>query len=177
MKKLLALLTALCLLTAAAAAFAETPAPEAFTLPNGITFGMTRDQVIAAEAGKFFEQDRSRTFAVVFEELEYDHVTFNGVPADVQYLFVDDALVAVKVQVDTRNVPYAKLMEDLKAQYEGAVPADLAQLGNGVFAVDDEGRPEFNTAAFLLDNVMIVVELDEEDIDVTFVDLSAGYIR
>ena len=56
---------------------------------------------------------------------------------------------------------------------------DLALIGNGIYAVDDDGTPEKNTLAIRNGDEMAVLELDEEgdDIDVTFVDLTAAYIK
>ncbi len=43
--------------------------------------------------------------------------------------------------------------------------------------MDDDGRPEGRVEAAVSGNVMVVLELDEDDIDVTFIDLNAGYIK
>ena len=45
--------------------------------------------------------------------------------------------------------------------------------------LDDEGHPENNTIAFVKDDVMVLIALDDdgEDLDLYFVDLTADYIK
>ena len=43
--------------------------------------------------------------------------------------------------------------------------------------MDDDGHPEGLVEAAVNGNVMVVIEQDEDDIDVTFIDLTAAYIR
>lgn len=57
MKKLFAILVALCLMISMAAVAEQSPA----ALRNGVNFGMTMDQVIAAEPSRFYEIDNNRT--------------------------------------------------------------------------------------------------------------------
>ena len=67
MKKLIAVLMALCLLCTAVAAFADA----ATGANNGAKFGMTMDEVIALE-GAAGKKDTEHTHGpVTFEELEY----------------------------------------------------------------------------------------------------------
>ena len=42
--------------------------------------------------------------------------------------------------------------------------------------MDDDGRLEGKAEAIVSGNLMIVIEQDEDDIDVTFVDLNAAYV-
>ena len=177
MKKMMKTLTALMLLLAlAVAAMVPAGAESAFTFRNGITFGMTMDQVIASEPGHC-EIDRERTHGPVdFMEAEYEFVTENGARADLTYLFVDEKLAAIRVDHDARRVNYDSLKAELTALYGEATALDLNALGNGIFAVDDDGRPEWGAEAFVNGDVMIVLERDGDDIDVTYLDMSAGYI-
>ena len=182
MKKLAAVLMVLCLLCAAFSAFAETAAAtEETTLSNGVKFGMTEDEVIAIE-GNPRERDIDHTYGpVTFEELEYEHVPdprFDNKPVDRKYLFVDGKLVAVRIDIDTRDVPYETVKKSLAAAAEFG-PLDTVLIGNGIYAVDDDGRPERSVVALADGNTMVVLELDDdgEDIDVTIVDLTASYIK
>ena len=112
--------------------------------------------------------------AVKFEQ----HLTENGVSADVKYLFVGNELVAIRVGYDTWDISFQQLEADLTAKYgPAAATVDLNALGNGIFAVDDDGRLERRAEAFVSGNVMIVLEQDGDDIDLTYVDLSAAYIK
>ena len=179
MKKTIALLTALCLLiSVAAAAAAETAAPaEPVAIHNGTTFGMTPEEVIAAEGNARFERDMERTFAVTFSELEYENLDFDGVRCDITYRFVDNALVAAQMHFGDFRMNAQQLVATLTAAFGEPAPLDPAELGNAVYAVDDEGRPEFGAVAFTHGDMMIVVEQDEDDIDVTYLNLAAAYVR
>ncbi len=177
MKKLIAVLTVLCLLAACTAALAETPAETAVTFRNGVTFGMNQNEVRTAENWAACEYDLENSQAVVFEKLEQEHVQENGVPADLTYFFVNDRMVAFRLNFETRHISYDAVIAELTSLYGEPQPLDPAMLGNGVYAVDDEGRPEFRSVAFQANDMVIVVELVEDDIDVTYIDLTADYIR
>ncbi len=180
MKKLFALLTVLCLLTAAAAALAETaPGAEAvpFALRNNITFGMTTDQVIAAEGAARYERDTEHTDAVTFEQIEYDDVADQGYSIDLEYYFVNNELVAMRGSVEKRQISWQQAVDALTERYGEPAPLDATDLGKAVYALDDDGRPEPGALVFTVGDVRIVLEQDEDDIDVTFLDMAALYVR
>ena len=179
MKKLIAIVLTLCVLCTGFATFADeeaTPAPAPFTFRNGITFGMNVDSVIAAEAARRYDLDWDRTRGANFTELEFEHVIENNVPADLTYLFVDDKLVAIRVDFETRDISVAQVEKDLTEKFGTIGALDMAALGNGIFAVDDDGRLEHRTEAINCGGIMIVIEMDRDDIEVTFVDLTAAYV-
>jgi hypothetical protein len=60
--------------------------------------------------------------------------------------------------------------------YGEAAEPDLAVLANGIYAVDDDGRLEGKAAAIIADNMMVVIEEDEDEVEVTYVDLTAAFI-
>ena len=175
MKKLMAAAMALVLAIGMTAALAEeTP----FMIRNNVTFGMNMDDVIAAENSRRYEIDSERTRGrVEFWELEYEHMTENGVQTDIHYLFVGNELVAVRFNYEAWGISYQQLKADLTAKYGEFGALDRTLLGNGIYAVDDDGRPEGRVEAAVSGNVMVVIEQDEDDIDVTFIDLSAAYIK
>ena len=178
MKKLTAALMALMMVFALVCAAAENAEP--FTFRNGIAFGMSMEEVLAAETEQVHEIDTEHTHGpVTFAEAEYEHIRENDVPADIKYLFVEDKLVAIRMEFETRDIAYETVKADLAAQGGEFTALDLALLGNGIFAVDDDGTPEQNTVMLQQGDVMIVLELDAdgEDIDVTIVDLTAEYIK
>ena len=72
---------------------------------------------------------------------------------------------------------YESRLAELTAKYGESAPVDLAKLGNGIYAVDDDGRLEGRTEAIVFGNVMIIIEADEDDVDLTYVDLNAAYIN
>ena len=174
MKKALAILVALTMVIAAATALAEG---NTFTFRNGITFGMNMDQVMAAETGRN-EIDNEHTHGPVdFGELEYEHVTVDNKPADLKYLFVGNELVAIRIDFEERAVSFDQARADLTARYGEAGPVNLATLANGIYAVDDDGRLEARAEAIVSGNLMIIIEEDEDEVDVTFLDLNAAYIN
>ncbi len=174
MKKILAIVTALTMVFAATTVLAEE---NAFTFRNGITFGLNMDQVMATETGRF-EIDNEHTLGPVdFAELEYEHVEVDGKPADLAYFFVGNELVAIRVNLEEHATTFEQTKAQLTAKYGEAGPVDLAKLGNGIYAVDDDGRLEWTAEAIVSGNVMIIIEADEDDVDVTYVDLNAAYIN
>ncbi|MBR0463909.1 MAG: hypothetical protein IJJ23_05940 [Clostridia bacterium] len=176
MRKLIAVMISLCLLCGAAAAAGQTP----FTVRNGVAFGMVMDDVIATESVPYQEIENETTRGpVTFVELEYEDITENGLQADLKYMFVDDALAAVVFSYDEEDagVSYDVVRESLVGQYGESSALDLALLGNGVYALDDHGRLEGQTEAWTIGDVMIVLERDEDDFDVAFVDLAAQYVK
>lgn len=175
MKKLIAIVTALCL-TLSAAAFAEGNAE--FTVKEGITFGMTENEVTAALNGIRFERDAEHTrIGVTFSEVETEHVTVNGLRADVRYLFYNDRLAAVNVDFDEHSNAYDQIRAVLTEAYGEPAALDAARLGNGVYAVDDDGRIEGRTECWIAGDVMIILERDRDgDTDAHLIDLTAGYI-
>ncbi len=174
MKKILAIVMALAMVCAAATVLAEE---NAFTYRNGITFGMNMDQVMETETGRY-EIDSEHTIGPVeFYELEYEHVSVDNKPADLTYLFVGNELVAIRVNLEEHAATFDEVKAVLTGKYGESVPVDLARLGNGIYAVDDDGRLEGRAEAIISGNVMIIIEADEEDVNVIYIDLNAAYIN
>jgi hypothetical protein len=75
---------------------------------------------------------------------------------------------------------YDLLMNGLAAQYGEAAPVDTAALGNGVYAVDDDGWLSSDARAFTSGGLTVIVERewddDGEEITVTYLDMTAAYI-
>ena len=174
MKKILAIVTVLAMVFTAATVLAEG---NAFTFRNGVTFGMNMDQGMATETGRHEIDSEHTRGAVTFAELEYEHVTVDDKPADLTYLFVGNELVAIRVNLEEYATTFDQAKADLSAKYGECAPVDLAKLGNGIYAVDDDGRFEGRAEAIISGNVMIIIEADEEDVDVTYIDLNAAYIN
>lgn len=179
MKKMLAALLTLVLLLGSGAFASQLPQGEEapFLFRNGVRFGMSVQEVLTCEAQKRYELDTEETRGPVrFTELEYEDVEENGALCELKYLFVQDALAAIRVSYEGNKAPYAKLFEQLSALYGQAAAPELTLLGNGVYALDDEGRPEGLTDAWLSGDVLIVTQLDEDDIEISYIDLAAEYI-
>ena len=174
MKKILAIVMTLAMVFTAATVLAEE---NAFSYRNGVTFGMNMDQVMATETGLYEIESEHTRGAVRFDELEYEHTTVDDKPADLTYLFVGNELVAIRVNLEEYATTFDQAKADLSAKYGECAPVDLAKLGNGIYAVDDDGRFEGRAEAIISGNVMIIIEADEEDVDVTYIDLNAAYIN
>ena len=93
MKKILAIVMTLAMVFTAATVLAEE---NAFSYRNGVTFGMNMDQVMATETGPYEIESEHTRGAVRFDELEYEHTTVDGKPADLTYHFVGNGRNTVK---------------------------------------------------------------------------------
>ena len=176
MKKLLVVLTVLCLVFSMAA-MAEG---DAFTIRNGVQFGMTQDEVTNTEGDAKYEVDTERTRgSVTFTEVEYENIDIGeNMKGDLAYLFLEDKLVAIRVDFDKKVNTFEGADKYLTEQIGEGKELDIKTLGNGVFAVDDDGHPEAKAKAWTGDGFAVVLEEDDDgDIDVTFVDLTADYIK
>lgn len=177
MKKMIAILGALVMLfTAATAALAENAG--APTITGGVQFNMDMDQVMQTLNLPHPEMDRDFRGTTEFYELEYEHVTGgDGFTADVKYLFVGNGLVAVHIDL-MDGTPYDAVRADLVKTYGEPVPFDAAKIGNGRFAVDDDGDVRNCKEMIELEGLTIVLEQDYDgDVDVTFLDPTAAYIN
>ena len=138
---------------------------------------MKMDDVIAAIGRTGYEIDKEHTHGpVTFTELEYEHVAMDGQRADEHYLFAGDELVAIRICFDKGTVAFDQVVADLAEMYGEAAELDLAVLANGIYAVDDDGKLEGKAAAIIADNMMVVIEEDEDEVEVTYVDLTAAFI-
>ncbi len=176
MKKTIAILAALVLAIAAAAALAETAAPE-FT--NGVQFNMDMDQVIQLINQPGYEIDSEKTRGTAeFWELEYENVNDPaGFRADVKYLFVGNGLVAIHYDM-ADNVTYDQVKAAFTQTYGEAVPFDAAKIGNGKYAVDDDGILNDCKEMIVTDTLAVVLEQDHEgEAGATILDLTAAYIN
>lgn len=176
MKKIFSCLIILCLLCSAAA-LAETAS--VFTFRNGVSFGMTENEVLAAEGGARFDRDREHIRGgVVLDELELEHIRENGHDADLHYYFLDGKLAAALIKFDDDSgLSYDQAKNDLTNTYGPAAALDLNTLGNGVYLLDDDGRLGRRTDAFQAGNVLIVLHQDGDDVEVGYFDLTAAYIK
>ena len=111
-------------------------------------------------------------------KVEVEHQNIWGLRADVNYIFNNDRLVAVHVDFDDNRGAYDQVTAKLNGAYQVSGAVDLAKLGNGIYAVDDDGRLEGRTECWTDGDVMIILERDHDgDVDVYLVDLTADYIR
>ena len=155
----------------------EDTEKEAATFAAGVGFGMNMDEVIAALGRTGYEIDKEHTKGpVTFTELEYEHVTKDGKRADEHYLFVGEELVAIRICFDDGMATFDQVVADLTEMYGEAAEVDLAVLANGIYAVDDDGKLEGRAMAIIANNMMVVIEEDKDEVEVTYVDLTAAFI-
>lgn len=182
MKRLIALMMILCLLCAAVAAVAETTDDkQGLVFPKGVTFGMSPDEVAEAEGAPGKTDVEHTHGGITFDELEYENVIetrFNNARVDKHYLFVEGKLIALCIEIESKDYSYEELKAGFAEIAEFTNP-DYDVLGNGIYVLDDEGHPEHNMIAFVKDDVMVLIGSDDEgeDLDLYFVDLTADYIK
>ena len=178
MKKVLAILAGLVMVfTGTVAALAEETTGPVFSM--GVQFNMDMDQVRELVNLPNPEVDREKTGgSVTFDELEYENVeTGEGFICDVKYLFVGNSLVALRFDMED-GTPYEAVKAQATELYGEAVPFDAAKIGNGKYAIDDDGNLKDCKEMIEADGFTIVLEKDHDgDVDVTVLDLTAAYIK
>ena len=60
--------------------------------------------------------------------------------------------------------------------YGEAKELDQTVLANGIYAVDDDGKIEGKAVAITVGDMMIVIAEDKDEVEVTYLDLTAAYI-
>jgi len=182
MKKLFAILVSLCLVFSAAA-LAETSPADIFTIDEGITFGMTQEELAAILGDTLHDVDTEHTHGpVTFIELEVENTTVFGLKADVKYNLVDDKLVAVKADFDDKETGAYDKLKALFEEKLGSVglAVDMNALGNGILALEDDGKLEVGSSyeCWAVGGTVVVVLEKEKDNDVNayVIDLAADYV-
>ena len=178
-KKLIAILLALTLIltVSAAAALAEEPAPRTFL--KGIQFNMDMDQVMELLALPNPEIEKEKTRGTTeFWELEYENVEGeDGLRADIKLLFVGNSLVAFCYDM-ADGTDYESIRERLSQSYGEAVPFDAAVIGNGKYAIDDDGDLKDCVEMIQAEGVTVVLEKENDgEVTITFLDPTAAYIN
>ena len=169
MKKLLVVLTVLCLVFTMAAMAESHP----FTFRDGIQFGMTQEEVIAIEGTAPHEVDTEHTRGTVtYTEVEYGDVGDDDVKGEVTYIFSEDKLAAIRVDFGENGNTFEEAEEYLTGIFGEGQELDPSILGDAVYAVDDDGHLEAKVEAWEAEDLIGVLEQDEEgEIEVTFVDM------
>ena len=136
--------------------------------------------VMETESGHAEIDNEDTRGGIEFTKAEYEDVTENGVKADLEYLFIGNCLIAVRVSYDEGRMNYDSLMKDLTSKYGEAAAVDTAVLGNGIYVLDDDGRLKPDTMAFTSGDLMVIVEREKDDdgdeIAITYLDMTAAYI-
>ena len=176
MKKMIAVLAALMLAVGMVTALAEESVP---TFHNGIQFNMDMEQVIELVNRPSYEIDREKNRGITeFYELEYENVhSDEGLTADVKYLFVGNSLVAIHFDFE-EGTSYDNIKAMIVQVYGETVPFDAAKIGNGRYAIDDDGNLKNCKEMVEANGLTIVLEQERDgDIDLTLLDPTAAYIN
>ena len=132
-KRIACIVLSLLLLLSALAACAE-----GFTIRNGITWGMGKDEILAAEGNPGEDQYDYYPSESGIESLTIDPVTAAGTEALIGYLLIGDSLCAIQY------IFYSITPERLKAtyteKYGQPVEVDQARLLDVLSGLLEEGR-------------------------------------
>jgi len=167
MKRLIAAIFALIL-------FSSAVAEDVFTTREGIQFGMSREEVISTIRNTKHEPgQRETTGGFVFDTIEVEESSVNGLKAHMSYSFLEDHLVAIQVMYE--DAKYEEVKEILTGKYNQAVRVETEKLGNGIYAIDDEGSLNETTDFWLSGTVLIILE--GEEMKVTLINLAADWLK
>ncbi|MDO4867190.1 MAG: hypothetical protein Q4C10_11615 [Clostridia bacterium] len=171
MKKLITLLLVLALMGCAALAEAQ-----AFSFRNGVAWGMTQDEVLAAEGNPNYEAfdagDGSMT------GIEIDDVTAAGVEAELMYNFMNGSLVMCGYEFDADDVTIDALAEQLTGKYGPESEADYAAIVEIYNIMFGPGRmtEEFlsgrSPRCWQLEDgtILLLIAYSDDDIDLAYMD-------
>lgn len=150
---------------------------QAAAFTAGAAFGKSLQEIEDALGRADFEVDQEHTHGpVTFTELEYENASLDGMHADEHYLFVEDKLVAFTICFKDGAVTFDSVVADLSKMYGEAKELDQTVLANGIYAVDDDGKIEGKAVAITVGDMMIVIAEDKDEVEVTYLDLTAAYI-
>ena len=169
MRRILAIVLALLL---CGAAMAEGTG---FAFRNGITWGMTEDEVLAAEGGAEHQRNEMEP-GLSLIVIEDDMTT--GAKGDVNYVFMNGALVMDGYYYHTGDISADELSAALSEKYGEPAPADIPRFLAVMTALHGETPPDLPEGALfwnwtLEDGTYIVLTTSwDTDMD----ELSLGYI-
>ena len=149
------------------------------TFMNGVQFNMYMDQVMELVNLPNPEIWREKTRGTTeFREPEHENVASGeGFNANVRFPFVGNGLVAIHYDM-AEGTGYDTVKATLTREYGEAVPFDAAEIGNGRYAVDDDGDLKDCVEMIEAEGMTIVLEKDNDgDVDVTIPDPTAAYIN
>ena len=150
---------------------------QAAAFTAGAAFGKSLQEIEDAFGRADFEVDQEHTHGpVTFTELEYENASLDGMHADEHYLFVEDKLVAFTICFKDGAVTFDSVVADLAKMYGEAKELDQTVLANGIYAVDDDGKIEGKAVAITVGDMLIVIAEDKDEVEVTYLDLTAAYI-
>ena len=171
MKKLIALLLVLALMGCAALAEGQ-----AFSFRNGVAWGMTLDEVLAAEGNPEYDVYDTNNSGIT--GVEIDDVSVAGVEADLMYNFMNGSLVMCGYEFDAEDITIDALAEQLAGEYGLESEADLAAIAEvysimfGAGSMTEEFLSVRPTRCWLLEDgtFLLLIAYSDDDIDLAYID-------
>lgn len=167
MKKTLAILL---LLVFCFTALAEEAADFTFSFRNGIAWGMSVEEVLAAEGNPKCEvEDEDDAQSIEIEDVEY-----GDAKCDLDYEFLDNELFMITLDFDTEEETIT--FDDLKAKLV-EVYGEPGEFSDEVKAeLEEEDLEDLDSISSwtLADgtNIWLMEDTDEHDIEIVFTDIS-----
>lgn len=138
-------------------AFAEEEEP--FSFREGIEWGMTQKEVLAAEGNPKYETDDDDGVRTI----EIDNVTQGGAECDIEYGFVHDALfmATIEYDLDEANISFDQIESKLKERC--GAPSDFNSDIKSLLSKDDLSDLDAVTSWVLDDGTMIWLMENDDD--------------
>ena len=131
-RKTIGMMVSLFLSTGMVLAASAADASQPFTFRNGVTFGMTKEEVLATEGNPEIDDDEAGEEEMngrMIGFLEIEDVDFEGMEADAEYAFVDDSMTFCGYELDLEtDEEYQKVVDALSAQFGPAQEGDAERL-------------------------------------------------
>lgn len=167
MKRFIAMTLALVMLSLGFSAMAE-----GFTFRNGVTWGMTPEQVQEVEDGEFTITDSVSDAGIKRVFMEKQGVEAAGAKANLEYLFYEDKLMVCVYMFETEEMSLEKIQAALEAKYGETTEVDVEAINAtletiGATIMDDESSAWWS----LEDGTLIWATGAYGDIEVNYIDL------
>ena len=170
MKRRIALVLVMTLMGCAALAEAQ-----AFSFRDGVAWGMTQDEVLAAEGNpeyKSFNANDGMT------GIEIDDAAIAGVEADLMYNFMNGSLVMCGYEFDAEDITVDALAEQLASEYGPESEADYAAVVEvynimfGAGGMTEEFLTEREAHCWTLEDgtILLLVAYSDDDLDLAYMD-------
>ena len=148
-----------------------------FTFRNGITWGMSKAEVIGTEGvASSNEDEMDLPDGSKMSFLEIEDVTAAGFGADAEFIFIDDALVCCGYEFEDET-DRDKLLKSLEAKYGQSSPVDwevvftlTMPLGGDMTYLQNT---DFSCEWDVSDDLYMMMYDDDGEIDVVYLDRAA----
>ena len=136
-----------------------------FSFRKGVTWGMSRGEVLTAEGQPRYESERENGLDVI----EIDRAEQWGADCALKYLFYRDNLVMGRMEYDTRSdaVSVEKLIATLTERYGSPTELDPARLAE--ITLDDDEAPDCFLGWVIDDRTLLSLEERRDRHSITIV--------